>query len=58
MEADVNQHIQLKGILQKFAISTCLVGKCSKSSMIPINVHPERLDVLASAFGTHVCFPL
>ena len=51
MEVDVNHLIHLKEILQKFALSTGLVVNCNKSSMIPINVHPERLAVLASAFG-------
>ena len=51
MEADVNQLIHLKGLLQSFATSTSLLVNYSKSSMIPINVHSERLAVLASAFG-------
>ena len=51
MEADVNQLIHLKGILQKFAASTGLLVNYSKSSMVPINVHPDRLAVLASSFG-------
>jgi len=51
MEADVNQILHLKEILQMFATSTGLVVNYSKSSMVPINVHPDRLAVLASAFG-------
>ena len=51
MEADVNQLIHLKGLLQSFATSTSLLVNYSKSSMIPINVHPKRLVVIASAFG-------
>lgn len=51
VEADVNQLIHLKGLLQSFATSTSLLVNHSKSSMIPINVHSERLAVLASAFG-------
>ena len=50
MEVDVNQLIHLKGLLQSFATSTSLLVNYSKSSMIPINVHPERLAILASAF--------
>jgi len=51
MEADVNQILHLKEILQMFATSTGLVVNYSKSSMLPIYVHPDRLAVLASAFG-------
>ena len=51
LEADVNQLLHLKGILQNFATSTGLVVNYAKSSMIPINVHPDKLAVLASTFG-------
>ena len=51
VEADVNQLIHLKGLLQSFATSTSLLVNYSKSSMIPINVHSEKLVVLASAFS-------
>ena len=51
LEADVSQLLHLKGILQNFATSTGLVVNYAKSSMIPINVHPDKLAVLASTFG-------
>ena len=51
MEADVNQLVCLKEILRKFALSTGLVVNYGKSIMVPINVHPDRMQVLASAFG-------
>ena len=51
LEADVNELLHLKGILQNFATSTGLVVNYAKSSMIPINVHPDKLAVLASTFG-------
>jgi len=51
MEADVNQLVHLKGILELFALSTGLSVNYNKSSMFPINVHPDRLAVLAAAFG-------
>ena len=50
MEADVNQLVHLKGLLDLFALSTGLTVNYSKSSMFPINVHPDRLAVLAAAF--------
>jgi len=51
MEADVNQLVCLKEILRKFALSTGLLVNYGKSIMVPINVHPDRMQVLASAFG-------
>ena len=51
MEADVNKLVHLKGILELFALSTGLSVNYNKSSMFPINVHPDRLAVLAAAFG-------
>jgi len=51
MEADVNQLVLLKGLLDIFALSTGLTVNYSKSSMYPINVHPDRLAILATGFG-------
>jgi len=51
MEADVNQILHLKDLLERFALSTGLRVNYNNSSMVPINVHPDRLALLASAFG-------
>ena len=54
MEADIDQLVCLKEILNKFAISTGLVVNYGKSMMVPINVHPDRMQVLASVFGCSI----
>jgi hypothetical protein len=43
MEADANQLICLKAILQSFALSTRLNINYSKSNMFPINIDQERV---------------
>jgi len=50
LEADINQITHLKGLLQKFTASTGLAVNYAKSSMVPINVHPERLKLLSAVF--------
>jgi hypothetical protein len=40
----------LKGLLNTFAVSTCLKVNYSKSSMLPINISIDRLDHLARTF--------
>jgi hypothetical protein len=52
--ADMNQVLALKDILHKFSVSTGLKVNYNKSSMVPINVASEEIELLATAFGCHV----
>jgi hypothetical protein len=51
MEACPQQLFVLKALLNTFADSTCLKVNYSKSSMVPINLEPRRLNHLASTFN-------
>ena len=54
VQADARQLVCLKSILNTFAASTGLYVNYSKSSMIPINVSPEKTEHLAQTFGCTV----
>jgi hypothetical protein len=47
MEGYQRQLVFLKGLLQTFALSTGLKVNYSKSLMVPINLEPERTNILA-----------
>jgi hypothetical protein len=51
LPAEEDQLLCLKGLLFCFANSTGLKVNFSKSSLLPINLSPERAAVLASAIG-------
>jgi hypothetical protein len=51
MEACPQQLFVLKALLNTFADFTCLKVNYSKSSMVPINLEPGRLNHLASTFN-------
>lgn len=51
MPADMDEINSLKNILQTFSSSTGLKINYHKSSMVPINVPPEKCSQLAAAFG-------
>jgi hypothetical protein len=51
MEACPNQLLVLKEILKSFASSTSLKVNYNKSTMVPLNVTDERLDVLTTLCG-------
>jgi hypothetical protein len=53
MEAYPHQLLVLKSILNTFVDSTGLKVHYSKSSMIPINLNPDRLVHLAATFYCH-----
>ena len=54
VHADAMQLVCLKSLLNTFADSTGLHVNYSKSSMIPINVSPEKTENLAQTFGCTV----
>ena len=54
MPADADQIIHLKYLLNLFSLSTGLFVNYSKSSMIPINIHPQTVSDLANSFGCKV----
>jgi hypothetical protein len=54
MPAVESQLVNLKNILSTFSASTGLKVNYSKSSIIPINVEPEKMDFLATVFGCQV----
>jgi hypothetical protein len=51
MQACPLQLLALKDLLEKFAQATGLRVNYSKSSMMPINVSADRLEILAATFG-------
>lgn len=51
MEACPRQLSVLKALLNAFADSTGLKVNYSKSMMVPINVSPERMEILTRTFG-------
>ena len=51
LQADEHQLVFLEALLNTFATSTGLHVNYSKSSMIPINVTPERTQHLVATFG-------
>jgi hypothetical protein len=51
MQGDVNQLLQLKGILHSFAESTGLQVNFDKSFMVPINISEDRFNILANTLG-------
>jgi hypothetical protein len=54
MEADARQLFFLKGILHSFSESTGLRVNYRKSQIIPINVVPEKMKILANTFGCQI----
>ncbi|KAL6643274.1 hypothetical protein ACP70R_021455 [Stipagrostis hirtigluma subsp. patula] len=54
MQADARQLVCLKALLQSFASSAGLKVNYGKSMMVPINVHPQRAQVLAQTFGCQI----
>jgi hypothetical protein len=54
MQADACQLFFLKSLLNSFAESMGLKVNYRKSSMLPINVPPERMQCLASTFGCSI----
>jgi hypothetical protein len=51
MQADENQLLHLKEILQSFAESTGLQVNFEKSFMVPFNITEDRLNTLINTFG-------
>ena len=51
MKGDIAELNHLKEILSSFAEASGLNVNFDKSTMIPINVLDDRLEVLASSFG-------
>ena len=54
LKADAKQLFCLKALLNSFATSTGLQVNFSKSMMIPINVLPEKMEILSNTFGCQV----
>jgi hypothetical protein len=54
MPADKDQIIVLKVLLHKFSLSTGLKINYNKSQMIPINVKPDQVKMLAETFECQV----
>jgi hypothetical protein len=54
MQADMEQVMHLKMLLDSFPISTGLKVNFNKSSMVSINVSEEKIDELADAFGCSI----
>ena len=54
MQADTAQLLHLKNLLALFSQSTGLMVNYQKSSMIPINVSPDKMQDLAAVFGCQV----
>ena len=54
MQADIDQVIALKELLEKFALSTGLRLNYSKSSMVPLNVEENLASALATELGCQV----
>lgn len=54
MQADAVQLHFLKAILLSFSNSTGLKINYRKSQMVPINVSPERMVILANTFGCQI----
>jgi hypothetical protein len=54
MQADMEQVMHLKTLLDSFSISTGLKVNFNKSSMVPINVSKEKINELANAFGCSI----
>ena len=51
MQACAKQLFFLKGILNSFSESTGLKVNFDKSFMTPINVHPDKMDILSRTLG-------
>jgi hypothetical protein len=51
MQADARQLLFLKAMLNSFTDSTKLKVNYSKSQMLPINVSPEKMEILSNTFG-------
>ena len=54
MQADIAQVLHLKNLLALFSQSTGLMVNYQKSSMIPINVSPDKMQDLAAVFGCQI----
>ena len=54
LEAEARQLFVLKGILQSFSESTGLKVNYWKSQIIPINVSPAKMNILANIFGCQI----
>jgi hypothetical protein len=54
MQADAKQLFCLKAILNTFAHSTSLRVNFSKSIIVPINVSPEKMQILAGTLGCQI----
>jgi hypothetical protein len=51
MNGNAREIFFLKAILNSFAEFTGLKVNYSKSMMVPINISPDRFDILANTFG-------
>jgi hypothetical protein len=54
LPAELDQVLALKKVLNDFSPSTGLKVNFHKSSMVPINVPQDRMQLLAEAFGCQV----
>jgi hypothetical protein len=54
MEACPKQLFFLKAVLNSFATSTGLSVNYNKSSMYPINVNPEKIEILSRTFNCQI----
>lgn len=54
LQVDARQLVFLKAMLHSFAESTGLHVNYRKSQMYPINVEPEKMNILANTFGCEI----
>lgn len=54
MQADLEQLLLLQHILLQFHTSTGLKVNFQKSTLIPINIQPNRAEMLATIFGCQI----
>jgi hypothetical protein len=54
LPAELDQVVALSFLLNDFSLSTSLRVNFHKSSMVPINVSDERLQLLSATFGCQV----